>query len=169
MNWPDWIKSLSGNSTTRDYKLVAAQPVRNYSSRTASYSREHRQIFVTARRIPKGFAAHAAQLMPRVRRSSVTIRREQPLWQARGWKQNGHTWKGMYQVGRQSWQGRAETIGDRFKFYIQNPPHALLTGAHGRCYIAKGDKGYFVHFTPTQPESLSAGIGGIEFQLAQVV
>lgn len=165
MNWRNWIKQLRGESTRSDYRLVVTQrTVRN--RRRGVRQRTHgMDLTVGTRRISQS----AGRGVPTVRTLFLGRARETPLWQKRGWTQRGYMWKGTYRVGKRSWQGSAETIGERYKFYIQEPPPVLLTGAHSRCYVPKGDKGYFVHFSPTQPTSLSAGIGGIEHQLAQAL
>ncbi len=127
-------------------------------------------VTVTTYRVPRGSVGIRSVIERQVRRKTISVGGEPALWKLRGWTKKGQLWQGSYKVGLNRWRGSAEESDDGFfKFYIQQPPEALLDGPHRSCYVPKGAKGYYIHFVSLKPRSLSEGIGGVELQLAMAI
>lgn len=102
----------------------------------------------------------------------VISRREDPLWQAKGWRRNGRGYEGHYRAGRYQWRGLIqEPYSGSFYAYIWYPPLAELSRrtSHRPCFNASGADGRFkVHFH-TMPSSLDHSIASIEAVLAEAM
>lgn len=101
--------------------------------------------------------------MVRGRGPAVQVqRRVMPYWQERGWIQSGNSYRGTYQTEFGAFLGRAEQRGSQFfRFYIQDPPSAVLGGAHAACFIDQGGGRYEVHMG-RMPGDVSSGIITLE-------
>ena len=99
-------------------------------------------------------------------------RREIPLWQERGWIQNGTTYTGNYQTQYGVFQGRIEAregwFSSRFRFYIDNPPQQVFRSAHKLCFQPVGNGRFQVHMS-TMPKDASSGILTIERLLTEAI
>jgi len=102
----------------------------------------------------------------------VVPRRENSLWQEKGWHRNGRGYEGLYRAGRHEWRGLIqEPYPGAFNAFIWDPPLAELHRRtnHRPCFNSAGVDGRFkVHFH-TMPSSLDHGIASIEAVLAQAM
>ncbi|MCC6970877.1 MAG: hypothetical protein IT434_11730 [Phycisphaerales bacterium] len=92
----------------------------------------------------------------------VVARNTQPFWQERGWVLRGENLSGFYRTRFGAFRGVVlRAMSAQREYRIFDPPRALLGGDHGSCFMARGPREFFVHWT-LQPESLDHGIRTIE-------
>lgn len=94
---------------------------------------------------------------PRVRRRKAILTLARGF-EEHGWRQEGRYYVGVYQAGRQRWQGRAEkpprhNHGDTFDMYVLNPPPAARNHV---CWHAAGGGWYWIHWHNAPRDLLSA-------------
>ncbi|MCC6678638.1 MAG: hypothetical protein IT436_16005 [Phycisphaerales bacterium] len=108
--------------------------------------------------------------LPETSESSRIIRRHsQPLWEERGWRQEGQRLAGWYRTRYGSYAGDInDAFGREPEYYIIKPPKALLNGPHGACFWQKGRHRYFVHWSQ-RPDSVNTGILRIEHALQEAM
>jgi len=102
----------------------------------------------------------------------VIPHREDPLWQAKGWRRNGRGYEGHYRAGRYQWCGLIqEPYPGSFTAYIWNPPLAELSRrtSHRPCFNTSGTDGRFKGHFHTMPSSLDHSIASIEAVLAEAM
>jgi len=102
----------------------------------------------------------------------VIPRREDPLWQEKGWRRNGRGYEGFFRAGRYRWRGMInEPYPGSFDAYIWNPPLAELGNrtSHRPCFSLAGADGRFkIHFH-TMPANIDHAVGSVEAVLAQAM
>ena len=102
----------------------------------------------------------------------VIPRREDPLWQEKGWRRNGRGYEGFFRAGRYRWRGAiSEPYPGSFAAYIWHPPLTELgrRTSHRPCFSLSGADGRFkIHFH-TAPANIDHAIGSVEAVLAQAM
>ncbi len=102
----------------------------------------------------------------------IIPRREDPLWQEKGWRRNGRGYEGFFRAGRYRWRGViCEPYPGSFDAYIWNPPLAELGNrtSHRPCFSLAGADGRFkIHFH-TMPANIDHAVGSVEAVLAQAM
>ncbi len=96
-------------------------------------------------------------------------------WQDAGWeKRNGHL-IGHYVADGKSFAGSIEltnSIVVPMRFYIYNPPVAVLRGPHGLCFRDQGKvagtQKYWIHFSE-EPADVDSGIVQIQRDLSAAI
>ncbi len=92
----------------------------------------------------------------------VVSRGTRELWQEKGWQLRNGTLHGSYRTARKTFRGKIENpFSSNPEFFICNPSKAILKGRHGPCFRERGEKLYWVHFSPV-PDDVNAGILRIE-------
>jgi hypothetical protein len=122
-------------------------------------------------RAPVPTAQPAPSRWPRCR-FRVTVRPTvEPYWKFRRWTKKGGRLQGAYRTPRGSYLGEIRlSRGGLPKYYIFNPPRALLTGAHGACFGPDTSKGkYWVHFRHHPFNDVDGGIVEIERYLLEAL
>ena len=91
-----------------------------------------------------------------------------PYHLEQGWKKKGRFYQGYYRCQRRgAFRGEIEErFNGDFKFYIFDPPEAILTGSHKACFTNVGTGRYHIHFG-LDGKSLDAGIMAVERILYQ--
>lgn len=98
--------------------------------------------------------------------------RASSYWQDAGWERRGNNLIGHYQAGGNLYRGSIELTDSSYqpmKFYIYDPPRAILNGPHGVCYRWQGLSGlrkYWIHFSE-EPADIDSGIIQIERNLSE--
>lgn len=96
-----------------------------------------------------------------VRPSSLPYHLEQ------GWQKRLRFYQGYYRTRQGSFRGEIEERpGGDYKFYIFNPPEAVLTGSHRACFTNMGAGRHHVHFGVNSGD-LDSGIMAVERLLYQ--
>jgi hypothetical protein len=93
-----------------------------------------------------------------------------PLWEQRGWRQDGKTLRGAYRTRWGSCSGEIslDRRGRARDYFIITPPAALLAGSHGPCFRARGGGRYWVHFN-SHSGDIDSGIAAVERLLNQAL
>ncbi len=90
-----------------------------------------------------------------------------PYHLEKGWQKTGRAHRGYYRCRLGAFRGEIEQRpGGDFKFYIFNPPEAVLSGPHKACFTDLGAGRYHVHFG-VNSEDLDGGIMAVERLLYQ--
>lgn len=90
-----------------------------------------------------------------------------PYHLEKGWKKVGRVYQGYYRCRLGAFRGQIDErpSGD-YKFYIFDPPEAVLTGSHKDCFTNVGVGRYHIHFG-VNSENLDSGIMALERLLFQ--
>ncbi len=113
------------------------------------------------RRVSPGTQASRPPL-PGTRRSVVVSRDSRPLFEERGWLRRSGMLVGRFHTPRGSFCGRIEDPWSKDpRYFVLNPPTAVLSGPHGPCFRPSGPGLYAVHWNH-RPRTLDAGIAAIE-------
>ena len=90
-----------------------------------------------------------------------------PYHLEQGWAKRLRFYQGYYRTRQGSFRGEiSERSGGDYKFYIFDPPEAVLTGSHKACFTNVGAGRYHIHFG-VNSESLDSGIMAVERLLFQ--
>lgn len=95
-------------------------------------------------------------------------------WEDSGWERRDKHLIGYYRAVGNLYRGSIDLTGSSYrpmKFYIYNPPRAILNGPHGTCYHWQGLpelRKYWIHFSD-EPEDIDSGIIQIEKNLLEVL
>jgi len=91
-------------------------------------------------------------------------------WEDSGWTRRDDNLIGHYKAGSNLYKGAIELLDSSYlpmKFYIYDPPRAILSGPHGACYHWRGLpalRKYWIHFSE-EPADIDSGIIQIERNL----
>lgn len=103
-------------------------------------------------------------------RRLVVLRDDSPLWNTRGWRQEGEKLLGAFRTRLGARVGEIRLTNDGPpEFYILSPPATLLDGVHGACFRARRDKWYFVHMSSQFGRHPDSGIVAIEALLLEAL
>ncbi len=103
------------------------------------------------------------------RRAVRVPRNTQPLWQERGWTQQGDDLLGHFRTKRGSFEARIKgAFGRNPEFFIYDPPAALLRGSHGQCFQQRDKHIFFVHWSK-RPADVNTGILRVEHCLIEAL
>lgn len=155
--------------------------------------RRHRPVFdiqppITIRRIyhietPNGWPSFGTVNQRQNAASEVVVKAVRPYarkshtssyWKDSGWERRGENLIGHYKAGGNLYRGSIELTGSRYrpmKFYIYDPPRAILNGPHGACYHWQGLpelRKYWIHFSE-EPADIDSGIIQIERNLLEAL
>ena len=151
-------------------QIVIAPPNRRETRRSlAEFKKRHFKAFSKQTR----FQAHFIQTYRSS--GSVNAALQKPLvvkpksktyYKERGWIKNRHLLEGYYRCNYGSFPGEVESRpGRRYRFYIYNPPPAVLSGSHSACFNKSGKNKhgdrYHIHFG-VDSQNIDAGIMAIE-------
>ena len=90
-----------------------------------------------------------------------------PYHLEKGWQKKGKIYQGYYRCQLGAFRGQIEErFGGDYKFYIFDPPEAVLTGSHKACFTNVGAGRYHVHFGVNSGD-LDSGIMAVERLLFQ--
>ena len=92
-----------------------------------------------------------------------------PYHLEKGWQKIGRVYHGYYRCKLGAFKGEiGERPGGDYKFYIFNPPEAVLNGPHAPCFTPVGNNRYHIHFR-IDARSLDAGVMSVERLLYQSI
>lgn len=90
-----------------------------------------------------------------------------PYHLEKGWQKNARVYQGYYRCRLGAFRGQIEKrFNGDYKFYIFDPPEAVLTGSHKACFTNVGAGRYHVHFGVNSGD-LDSGIMAVERLLYQ--
>lgn len=89
-----------------------------------------------------------------------------PLWQLRGWIQEGNRLRGAYRTDCGSFLGEIDLSRGRPAYYITSPPPQVLNGTHGSCFRARGGNTFWIHFNTQPSADIDSGIVAVEGLIA---
>jgi len=90
-----------------------------------------------------------------------------PYHLEKGWQKNGRVYQGYYRCRLGAFRGQIEErFNGDYKFYIFDPPEAVLIGSHKACFTNLGADRYHVHFG-VNSGNLDSGIMAVERLLYQ--
>ena len=90
-----------------------------------------------------------------------------PYHLEKDWQKVGRVYQGYYRCRLGAFRGQIEErFNGDYKFYIFDPPEAVLTGSHKACFTNVGAGRHHIHFG-VNSENLDSGIMAVERLLYQ--
>lgn len=138
--------------------------------------RRHRPVFETQTPITIRRVRHipASEVVVKAVRPYARKSHTSSYWQDSGWERKDNNLTGHYKAGGNLHRGVIELMDSSYlpvKFYVYDPPRAILNGPHGACYHWQGllePRKYWIHFSE-EPADIDSGIIQIERNLSETL